>query len=187
MTPRTTARINFRTFEQKIVCNGPTISTMSTLESSFTIACADSALVRRCSVRLRTSLPSQVIPHHQPIQRLHQHRLRSRPLSNICRTVAIPLFYRGEPRQVLMGSHMVVKQRELLKRALQCRLRWNHKLAQQRFERAKQTLYAPVLPRRTSLYTLVPNAYQLQKCGEHKTGEDALVVGAQCCCPLVQA
>lgn len=50
---------------------------------------------------------------------------------------------------------MVVKQRELFQRRLQCSSGWNHQLAQQRFQGSKQTLDASVVPRRASLDALM--------------------------------
>ena len=73
---------------------------------------------------------------------------------------------------------MVVKQPELIERGLQCCAAGNRKLPQERFQRPKQTLDAPVLPGCTGIDTLMRNPGQPQKRSKGEARKDRLVVRA---------
>ncbi len=134
----------------------------------------------RCFPALQSHLLTpHVVPHTQALQGLHQRGALGWCLRNVCCAVPLPLFRWGYTLKVLVGSHMVVKQSELLQYRLQRLCVRNKQLTQQWFERAKQSLHAPVLPGRAALNALVAYTGKFQEYSEHLAGEHSLIVRAQ--------
>jgi len=89
-----------------------------------------------------------------------------------------PHLRRREPIQVLVRSGMVVEEGELLQHCLQCCLRGDDQLAQQRLQGSKQALNPAVAPGRAHGRALVADADQAQERSEVEAGEHDLAVGA---------